>query len=341
MGAGALARDAWIRASSTRSSSPAPRTKLEIVAADERDSGRRAVLNLGHTVGHAIEAASAYARYRHGEAVGLGLLAALRALRRAATCAMRSRRPSSATGCRLALDAGDRCRRRARGDRPRQEAHRGRARLRALSAPGRGADGPGGRARGCAPPSSGSTAERSSRSRIVWRSMASSAHNRVEVLHGVNLDALGRRDPEQYGDADACTSSRRRSSASAASSTSSSRSFRPTARASSSSGCTGCPRSPTPRCSTPAPGPTTAGRSATRSRSPALPAVEVHLSDVDAREEWRRHSVLEGLVIGKVAGKGAGWLPRGTRAAEAGAQRVSAERAERLAARWPGRGSIS
>ena len=53
------------------------RTKLEIVAADERDSGRRAVLNLGHTVGHAIEAASGYERYRHGEAIGLGLLAAL------------------------------------------------------------------------------------------------------------------------------------------------------------------------------------------------------------------------------------------------------------------------
>jgi shikimate kinase/3-dehydroquinate synthase len=53
-------------------------TKLEVVASDERDSGRRAVLNLGHTVGHAIEAASGYGRYRHGEAVGLGLLAALR-----------------------------------------------------------------------------------------------------------------------------------------------------------------------------------------------------------------------------------------------------------------------
>ncbi|MEO8092829.1 MAG: bifunctional shikimate kinase/3-dehydroquinate synthase [bacterium] len=53
-------------------------TKLQIVAEDERDRGRRAVLNLGHTVGHAIEAASGYARYRHGEAVGLGLLAALR-----------------------------------------------------------------------------------------------------------------------------------------------------------------------------------------------------------------------------------------------------------------------
>jgi shikimate kinase / 3-dehydroquinate synthase len=54
------------------------RTKLAVVAADERDAGRRQVLNLGHTVGHAIEAATGYARYRHGEAVGIGLLAALR-----------------------------------------------------------------------------------------------------------------------------------------------------------------------------------------------------------------------------------------------------------------------
>ncbi|HEV3071541.1 MAG TPA: bifunctional shikimate kinase/3-dehydroquinate synthase [Solirubrobacteraceae bacterium] len=54
------------------------RTKLAVVAADERDGGRRQVLNLGHTVGHAIETVTGYARYRHGEAVGLGLLAALR-----------------------------------------------------------------------------------------------------------------------------------------------------------------------------------------------------------------------------------------------------------------------
>src|SRR5581483_7179741 len=54
------------------------RTKLAVVAEDERDSGRRQVLNLGHTVGHAIEAATGYRRYRHGEAVGLGLLCALR-----------------------------------------------------------------------------------------------------------------------------------------------------------------------------------------------------------------------------------------------------------------------
>jgi shikimate kinase/3-dehydroquinate synthase len=54
------------------------RTKLAVVAADERDAGGRQALNLGHTVGHAIEAATGYRRYRHGEAVGIGLLCALR-----------------------------------------------------------------------------------------------------------------------------------------------------------------------------------------------------------------------------------------------------------------------
>jgi shikimate kinase/3-dehydroquinate synthase len=54
------------------------RHKCAVVAADEQDEGLRAALNLGHTVGHAIEAAGGYSRHRHGEAVGLGLLAALR-----------------------------------------------------------------------------------------------------------------------------------------------------------------------------------------------------------------------------------------------------------------------
>jgi shikimate kinase/3-dehydroquinate synthase len=54
------------------------RTKLAVVAADERDGGRRQVLNLGHTVGHALETQLGYGTLRHGEAVGLGLLAALR-----------------------------------------------------------------------------------------------------------------------------------------------------------------------------------------------------------------------------------------------------------------------
>ncbi|MHB1539308.1 MAG: shikimate kinase [Solirubrobacteraceae bacterium] len=54
------------------------RHKLDVVARDERDDGARQALNLGHTVGHAIETATRYQRFLHGEAVGLGLLAALR-----------------------------------------------------------------------------------------------------------------------------------------------------------------------------------------------------------------------------------------------------------------------
>ncbi len=54
------------------------KAKTAIVARDERDAGARQALNLGHTIGHAIETATGYGRYLHGEAVGLGLLAALR-----------------------------------------------------------------------------------------------------------------------------------------------------------------------------------------------------------------------------------------------------------------------
>jgi shikimate kinase/3-dehydroquinate synthase len=59
------------------------RTKLSVVALDERDTGFRAALNLGHTFAHALESATGYARYRHGEAVALGLLVALRVSERA------------------------------------------------------------------------------------------------------------------------------------------------------------------------------------------------------------------------------------------------------------------
>ena len=50
--------------------------KARIVAADEREHGRRALLNLGHTFGHAIEAAAGYGEWLHGEAVGVGMLLA-------------------------------------------------------------------------------------------------------------------------------------------------------------------------------------------------------------------------------------------------------------------------
>ena len=50
--------------------------KGEVVSRDERESGLRAILNYGHTVGHALEALGAYRRVRHGEAVALGMMAA-------------------------------------------------------------------------------------------------------------------------------------------------------------------------------------------------------------------------------------------------------------------------
>jgi 3-dehydroquinate synthase len=52
------------------------RVKSEVVVEDERESGRRAILNFGHTVGHALEADSGY-DLLHGEAVSLGMAAAL------------------------------------------------------------------------------------------------------------------------------------------------------------------------------------------------------------------------------------------------------------------------
>jgi 3-dehydroquinate synthetase len=50
--------------------------KATVVARDERERNLRAILNFGHTFGHAIEAATAYQAFLHGEAVGLGMLIA-------------------------------------------------------------------------------------------------------------------------------------------------------------------------------------------------------------------------------------------------------------------------
>jgi 3-dehydroquinate synthase len=52
------------------------RIKAELVSRDERESGPRRLLNLGHTAAHALEAITKYRRFRHGEAVGYGLLVA-------------------------------------------------------------------------------------------------------------------------------------------------------------------------------------------------------------------------------------------------------------------------
>ncbi len=60
--------------------------KAAIVSEDERERGLRATLNLGHTVGHAIEASAGYGTVLHGEAVALGLLATCRVSHRLGLC---------------------------------------------------------------------------------------------------------------------------------------------------------------------------------------------------------------------------------------------------------------
>jgi 3-dehydroquinate synthase len=52
--------------------------KARVVSADERESGLRKILNYGHTLGHAVETLTGYERYKHGEAVAIGMMAAAR-----------------------------------------------------------------------------------------------------------------------------------------------------------------------------------------------------------------------------------------------------------------------
>lgn len=52
--------------------------KARVVTADERERGLRKILNFGHTLGHALEAATGYRRFLHGEAIGWGMIAAAR-----------------------------------------------------------------------------------------------------------------------------------------------------------------------------------------------------------------------------------------------------------------------
>ncbi len=83
---------AWLEAnmSALRAREPAPlvaaikrscQKKAAVVKADEREKGQRALLNLGHTFGHAIEAVSGYGEHLHGEAVAMGMVMAARASR--------------------------------------------------------------------------------------------------------------------------------------------------------------------------------------------------------------------------------------------------------------------
>ena len=131
---------------------------------------------------------------------------------------------------------------------------------------------------------------------------------RVEVMHGVNLDQLGRRDPEHYGSL-TLDELERQISGAAGELELEVRFFRTNHEgkfvehlhrlAGLADGIVLNP------------GAWTHYSYAIRDalELTRLPAVEVHLSDVDAREEWRRHSVITDLCLTRISGKG----PRGYR----------------------------
>ena len=130
-----------------------------------------------------------------------------------------------------------------------------------------------------------------------------SAHNRVAVLHGVNFDILERRDPEVYGglslfelQAKIQTWSRERDLEAIFFQTNAEGEF-----------CEYLHRVPDLADAAIV----NAGAWTHYSRAiadalavAAVPAVEVHLSDVEARDEWRKLSVFDGLVVAKISGKG-------------------------------------
>ena len=62
------------------------RVKADVVSADEKESGLRRILNFGHTIGHALEAATDYSQFLHGEAVAWGMIAAAAIARDSGSC---------------------------------------------------------------------------------------------------------------------------------------------------------------------------------------------------------------------------------------------------------------
>jgi 3-dehydroquinate dehydratase-2 len=130
-----------------------------------------------------------------------------------------------------------------------------------------------------------------------------SAHNRVAVLHGVNFDVLERRDPAVYGGI-SLSELERRIQGAARELGLETIFFQTNSEGEFAEYLHRAPELADAIV-------VNAGAWTHYSRAiadalelTALPAVEVHLSEVDSREDWRRVSVFDGLVLAKVAGKG-------------------------------------
>jgi 3-dehydroquinate dehydratase-2 len=128
--------------------------------------------------------------------------------------------------------------------------------------------------------------------------------NRIEVMHGVNLDQLGRRDPSHYG-SDTLQTLEVKISAMADELGLKTRFFQSNHEGRFVEHLHGLGEMADGLILNP--GAWTHYSYAIRDalELTGLPAVEVHLSDVDSREEWRRHSVITELCIGRVSGQGA------------------------------------
>lgn len=129
------------------------------------------------------------------------------------------------------------------------------------------------------------------------------ARNRVEVMHGVNFDVLEQRDPETYGGL-SLTELEVQIRRWAREAGLEARFFQTNSEG---EFCEHLHRLPelTDAVIVNAGAWTHYSRAiADALEIAALPAVEVHLSDVESREEWRRRSVFEGIVLAKISGKG-------------------------------------
>ncbi len=130
------------------------------------------------------------------------------------------------------------------------------------------------------------------------------AHNRVEVVHGVNLDMLGQRDPEQYGTLTLAELERHISEWAGALGLQT-RFFQTNFEGELIEHLHSLRDMADAIVINPGAWAHYAWAISDALQIAALPAVEVHLSDVKAREPWRRVSVIEDLCVASVAGRGA------------------------------------